>query len=164
MASNPLLADHHTGTARLGARRSWLPFAVAGTAAVLAGGFVAAAGGEDPTKHLAWASAYLVLVCGCSQLFVGVGAAALTRSSPSVRLVTWQLVGFNAGNAGVLAGTLSGARVVLYVASAVLVLTLASFAWSTAGARARRGAWLTVYRVVLVLLVISVPVGGVLRH
>ncbi len=131
--------------------------------AVLAGGLVAAAGGEAPSRHLSWASAYLVLVCGLAQVFLGgVQFLATTPSSPP--LLAWQSVTFNLGNAGVLAGTLSGFWPVLDVGGAVLLVSLGLFAWAT---RSLDGRWPLLgaaYRVALVLLAVSVPIGCVLAR
>lgn len=133
----------------------------AGALLVLAGGFVAAAGGEAPSRHLSWASAYLVLVCGSAQIFLGGGQAFVGSRAVPPRLAAVQLAAFNLGNAGVLAGTLSGAAPVLYAGSAVLLVALALFAWSTRSATGPR-LHVTVYRIVLVALAVSVPIGGVL--
>jgi hypothetical protein len=142
-------------------RRSWAPFVGAGALLVLAGGFVAAAGGEAPSRHLSWAAAYLVLVCGSAQIFLGGGQALVGSRPVPPRLAAVQLAAFNLGNAGVLVGTLSGTAAVLYAGSAVLVVALALFAWATRSTVSPR-LRVVVYRVVLVALAVSIPVGGVL--
>lgn len=157
----------HTGArvepGTIGAPRTWAPFVAAGAALVLAGGFVAAAGGEAPSRHLSWACAYLVLVCGSAQVFLGGGQALIASRPPRPLVRAAQFGAFNLGNAGVLAGTLSGVTGVLGVGSAVLVVALGLFAWATrdtVGPRLR----VVVYRLVLVALAVSVPVGGALAH
>ena len=146
---------------RAAGSRSWAPFVGIGSLLVLAGGFVAAAGGEAPSRHLSWACAYLVLVCGSAQIFLGGGQALVGSRPVSPRLAAVQLSAFNLGNAGVLVGTLTDVTGVLYAGSAVLVAALALFAWST---RSTTGSRLQValYRGVLVVLAVSIPVGGVL--
>ena len=138
-------------------------FVVVGAVLVLAGGFVAAAGGEAPSRHLSWASAYLVLVCGSAQVLLGGGQALLARRLPGPSLVAAQFAAFNLGNAGVLAGTLSGVTGVLYAGGAVLVVALGLFAWATREAVARHRLVIA-YRAALVVLAVSVPVGGALAR
>lgn len=147
----------------VGAPRIWAPFVAAGAALVLAGGFVAAAGGEAPSKHLSWACAYLVLVCGSAQILLGGGQALIGSRHPRRALLAVQFTAFNLGNAGVLAGTLSGVAGVLYAGSGVLVVAVGLFAWGTKDAAGRHLA-VVGYRVVIVALAVSVPVGGVLAR
>lgn len=145
-------------------RRARVLFVAASVVAVLAGGLVAAAGGEAPSHHLSWAAAYLVLVCGLAQAFLGAGQFALTPGPPSTRVLAWQFAAFNVGNAGVLAGTLSGFLPVLDAGSVVLLVSLGTFYWSTRKATARRRLAAVAYRTLVVLLAVSVPVGAVLAR
>jgi hypothetical protein len=132
-----------------------------GALLVLAGGFVSAAGGEAPSRHLSWACAYLVLVCGSAQIFLGGGQELVGSRPVPPRLAGLQLLAFNLGNAGVLVGTLADVAAVLFAGSAVLVVALALFAWATRNA-AGPPLRVAVYRVVLVALAVSIPVGAVL--
>lgn len=149
------------GPARADSTSSWLPFVIAGAASVLAGGFLAAAGGEAPSRHLSWACAYLVLVCGSAQIFLGGGRVLVATRLPAPKVVAWQLGTFNLGNAGVLAGTLLATPVLLYVGSALLVTALVLFAWDTRGA-AQPGIRLVIYRLGVIALAVSVPIGAIL--
>ena len=77
-----------------------LPFVAVGIAAVIAGGATAAAVAYQPTEHLVWMVAYLVLVVGVMQCAFGAGQAWLAQDPPPGR-VTWGQWGvFNLGNAG----------------------------------------------------------------
>lgn len=140
-------------------------FGGAATVAVAAGGFVAAAGGVAPTRHLSWATAYLVLVWGLCQAVLGIGQFLVApRTSSPARVVTWQFVTFNLGNAGVLVGTLAGYTFVLDAGSAVLLVALALFTWATRSVAGGPRMAILAYRAVLIVLVASVPAGIVLAH
>ena len=109
---------------------SSLVFVVVGAALVLAGGFVSAAGGEAPSRHLSWASAYLVLVCGSGQVFVGGGEFLLVgrslpgpRQCPVRRLQPWQRRRARRDAVGADRGAVHG--------EPVLLVSLGLFAWAT---------------------------------
>ncbi|MGH9044532.1 MAG: hypothetical protein ACRDVP_06820 [Acidimicrobiales bacterium] len=87
----------------------------------------------------------------------------LTRNQPSGVLVPWEFAAFNLGCAGVLAGTLSKTLVLADAGSAMVFAALCLFAWSTKVALGRRIEILG-YRVVLVVLAVSVPAGAVLAY
>lgn len=142
--------------------RPWLPSLIAGGACVLAGGFVAAAGGESPSRTLSWACAYLVLVCGSAQIFLGEGRVLVATRPPAPTIIAWELGTFNVGNAGVLAGTLLEAPIAVYAGSAFLGAALGMFAWATRSALARPGKELVIYRLGIIALAVSVPVGAIL--
>lgn len=167
MRGSQLSAAHASSAAGpasgLGSAHRWVLFVAAGAVLVLAGGFVAAAGGEAPSRHLSWASAYLVLVCGSAQIFLGGGQALVGSRPPRPLLLAAQFTAFNLGNAGVLAGTLSGMTGVLDAGSAALVVAFILFAWATRDAVGRRR-FAAVYRVVLAALAVSVPLGAVLAR
>jgi hypothetical protein len=135
------------------------PFVASGAASVLAGGFVAAAGGVAPSPHLSWASAYLVLVSGSAQLLLGGGQALLASCPLRSGLVAWQFAAFNLANAAVLAGTLSGTKGVLDAGGVIFLVALGLFAWATKEPSGRHRSLAFVYRVGLLVLAVSVPIG-----
>lgn len=152
-----------------------VPFVALGIACVIAGGSVSAAIAPAPTEHGAWASAYLVLVAGMAQITLGIAQATLIPQFASRRVVVAQLVGWNAGNAAVLTGTLLDVGALVDLGGALLVgvlvgLALRSRTATCTGApngipRDRKGVRLLyVFRALLVLLVVSVPIGLVLQH
>lgn len=147
-----------------GARRSGVAFAAAGAMLVVVGGFVSAAGGEAPSRHLAWASAYLVLVCGVAQILVGGGQALVASDPPRREILVAQFCMFNLANAGILVGTLAGVTELLDVASALLIVALGLFAWTTRKVGRHRRRVLLGYRAILVVLGVSVPIGVMLAH
>lgn len=151
------------------------PFAALGVACVLAGGFVSAAIAPAPTEHGAWASAYLVLVAGVAQVALGIGQAALIPRLASRRVVAAQLAGWNLGNAAVLIGTLLGIAALVDVGGVLLVAVLAGVALRSRGAKAAHAAphpqqrtkqalLLYAFRGLLLLLLVSIPIGLVLER
>lgn len=149
------------------ARAAFVPAAVIGGVCIVAGGLLAAVSARAPSEGASWAAAYLVLVGGVAQIAFGLGRAAFDAAA-STRSVVAHLVAWNAGNACVLAGTLSGLTavvdvggVLLLVALLLLVPGLRRPAGSVDGA-ARWLLW--AYRAVVLLLVVSIPVGLVLAR
>lgn len=152
-----------------------------GAVCIVAGGLIAAITSPLELVHGSWLAAYLVLVCGVAQFAMGIvelgHAAGSAGEIPRSRGWT-QVVTLNIGNAGVIVGTLmrdplivDAAIVLLLVAFIIALLGSTGSATQSLGAlaglRHNGGAtqfltWL--YRVFLVLLVISLPVGAVLAH
>jgi hypothetical protein len=141
-----------------------LPFAAAGAVCTVAGGLVAAATAPVASELGSWAAAYLVLVAGVAQVALGGGQAVLAPAAPAGRAVGAELIGWNAGNGAVLAGTLLGRTWLADLGGALLVVALALVAWQLRGA-ARRPAWpLHAYRALVALVLVSIPVGLVIGH
>jgi len=142
----------------------------AGYLCIVAGGLVAAVTGPLDLVHGSWAAAYLVLVGGIGQLALGWVPGVLGR--PTDGGSAWAvLFAWNLGNAAVLAGTFTGRTIGVDVGSVLLVLALvlalvALSGWRSevlAGDRWRRLLGWS-YLGLLVLLVVSIPVGIVLAH
>lgn len=147
------------------ATRQWhaaRPFAITGAIAVVAGGLVAAATASVPTEKGSWAAAYLVLVVGVAQLSLGTGQALLAESLPSTRRVATEYTLFTIGNASVLAGTLSEIQFLIDLGGVALVAALVAFLLAVP----RRWApWpLTIYRLLIAVVLVSVPIGLVLAR
>lgn len=146
-----------------------VPFAVLGAGCVVAGGLVSAATAAVPSEHASWAVAYLVLVAGVAQAALGLGQAVLATRLPARGLVVTQVAVWNAGNAAVLVGTLTGLTPVVDLGGALLVVGLLLWAGGVRGARGRGGArWqvstLAGFRVLLLVLLVSIPTGLVLAR
>jgi hypothetical protein len=148
----------------MGARAfSALPFLSIGTACVIAGGLVSAVAAHAPTEHTSWAAAYLVLVAGVAQMALGAGQALLARGCPPPRLVVGELLTWNLGNAAVITGTVAGVTTVVDAGGAALVVALVLLLTASTGRR--RGGWpLWVFRGLIVVLLVSIPVGLVLAE
>ncbi|WP_197034735.1 hypothetical protein [Glycomyces sp. NRRL B-16210] len=143
-------------------RRGPGPLFIAGVVCVLLGGLVAAFTGPLDLPKGSWAAAYLVLVCGASSCAIA-AAQARPRTEPigpdaiRVQAAAWAL-----GNAAVLAGTLTGLPLVVDAGAALLIAALGLALALTRGAAPGRVR--TAYRIALIALVLSVPVGVALSH
>jgi len=137
--------------------RSALPFLVIGIAAILAGGLIAAAVAHAPSRNMVWMVAYLVLVVGLAQAAFGAGQAALATKRVPLLMVIIELLLFNVGNAGVIAGTLAGTFMPVIVGTILLLLGLGLFYYRSRGdgrERLRYG-----YQALLALIAIGALVG-----
>ena len=148
------------------------PWLVLGLVTTVAGGLVAAAVAHAPTEKPVWASSYLVLVAGLGQLGLALGRALLAPRPPTSGAVARDFGVFALGNAGVVVGTLTDALWLVDVGGVLLVVSLALMVWGVrAGVEAvehrprRWVVWLLwLYRVLVVVLLISIPVGLVLAR
>lgn len=131
-------------------------------ASVVLGGLVAAVTDPLGLGKGSWLAAYLVLVCGVAQHVM-----ALRRSRGTSGASTggaWAQLGlWNAGNAAVVAGSLAGVPGAVDAGSVLLVGALAL---ALRADRAVRGPVLRAYayRGMLLVLLVSIPVGAVLAH
>lgn len=171
--------------------RPGLAMAALGTAAVIAGGLVAAVTGPLALSRGSWAAAYLVLVCGVGQVAMA-AARLLARTDlaagarigadhggspgslgstiaeePAVsdrapRLGWQQLATWNLANALVIAGTLASSPWVVDVGGLGCVAALVMAARHARALRAGLGTG--AYRAVLALMAVSIPVGLLLSH
>jgi hypothetical protein len=140
-----------------------LGFVIVGGGCVVAGGLLSAATAHGPSEHATWAAAYLVLVAGVAQIVLGIGQAHLSDTPPSRRRLTAELVGWNVGNAAVILGTVTGATAVTDVGGALLVVAFGLLLSGVRSGPAPRVA-LWVYRSLLVILLLSIPVGLILAE
>lgn len=146
--------------------RAMRTFALVGLIAIIAGGLVAAVTGPTGFADGSWVAAYLVLVAGVAQMGLGVGQALLAAVIPSGRRRGWQLIVYNVANIAVLGGTLIESVVLVITGGGMLFVTLALFLAAVRHPRAH-GWYLALYRIVVAILGVSIPVGIVLsalRH
>jgi uncharacterized membrane protein len=144
----------------------WLPraallFVILGGACAIGGGLLSAVSAPAPSYHSSWAVAYLVLVAGVAQVVLGLGQATVVRTQLSRRILAVELLSWNLGNAAVLAGTLLAVPAALYLGTALLIATLVLILLVTRHAPRRLA--LTATRVIIVLLLISMPIGILLQ-
>jgi hypothetical protein len=143
------------------------PFVVVGVACVVVGGLVSAIAASSPSENSSWAVAYLVLVAGVAQVALGIGQSRLATTPPSTKVLLAEFTAWNAGNAGVIAGQLLGFEWLLDSGGILLVIGLALLFRGVRGAVPGAGApvWmLYVYRLVLLIILVSIPIGLVLGH
>ncbi len=140
------------------------PFRILGTAWIIAGGLVAAVTSPLQLAHGSWAAAYQVLVAGVAQNAFGTAQRALSTKPPSSRIVTAELLTWNVGSAAVIGGTLirnpyvvDGGGLLLVVALAIMIRTVRG-----KGSGPLWALWL--YRVLLVVILVSIPIGLTLAH
>jgi hypothetical protein len=117
----------------------------------------AAATAFTPSYLASWAVAYLVLVVGVAQIALGLGQAWLAREPLAARTVTWEVVGFNLGHVGVLAGQLLGVLLFTVLGSVLLVAFLAVMIGAVRGSA--RSGWRYAYWLVAAILLVSIPTG-----
>ena len=141
---------------------------IAGAVSVVVGGLAAAVTGPTEWSDGSWVAAFLVLVAGVAQLGIGAGQAYLVVTTPTVAFVTAQVVMWNVGCATVIAGTLLSSPATVAVASAPLVAALVMSMVALRGhSGAQRSVVLVGYRLLLLGVLVSVPIGlalSVARH
>jgi hypothetical protein len=142
-----------------------LPFIALGAISIVAGGLVAAVTAVSPTRHTTWAAAYLVLVVGVAQLGIGIGQALLAPKIPSSRLITAELLTWDIGNAGVIAGTLMNRVALVDFGGALLAISLVLFILGARGHTGRNRWLLYLYRALITIVLVSIPMGLIIsRH
>jgi hypothetical protein len=133
---------------------------IAGGVSVVAGGVAAAVTGPTHWSHGSWVAAFLVLVAGVAQLGIGAGQAYLSASPPTVAFVAAQCGMWNLGCAMVIAGTLMSSPVTVSVGSVPLVAAVVISVVALEGrSRTQRSVVLVAYRLLLLVVLASVPVG-----
>ena len=148
-----------------------------GAGAVVLGGLVAAVTGPLDLAHGSWAAAFLVLVCGVAQVAMGesrkrqppVRRRPPRSGSASGWTSGWTQWGcWNSGGVAIIVGTLVGRPWLVDLGSVLLfvALALALDATRTGGRRAGGDSrlWFVTYRVVLLVLAVSIPIGIALSH
>ncbi len=133
-----------------------------GVLGVVGGGLVAAATGPMGWTKGSWAAAYLVLVVGVAQYVMG----RMREGLPAPDGAGWlQLAAWDLGSLGVVVGTLVGVTAVVDVGSLVLVVALALALQGDLRAEgARPRAVVLGYRLMLLGLLVSIPIGMLLSH
>lgn len=137
-----------------------IPFLVAAAVGVISGGLVAAVTDPLDLEHGSWAAAFLVLVVGVGQAVLGAGQVHL-GARPDRRTVVAQMVSYDVASALVILGTLVTSPALVAVASALFLVSLVLFA-RVALVEGEAGPIRSLYLAVLVLLIVSTPVGIVL--
>jgi len=141
-----------------------LPFIALGTISIIAGGLLAAVTAISPTRHATWAAAYLVLVVGVAQLGIGTGQALLAPKIPSSRLITAELLTWDIGNAGVIAGTLMDRVALVDLGGVLLAISLVLFLLGARGHTGERRWLLRLYRLLITIVLVSIPIGLVISR
>lgn len=144
--------------------RTAAPFLVIGGLGILAGGFLSAISAAAPSYLASWAVAYLVLVVGFAQLLLGIGQDQLAVRRPSTGLVAAEVLAFNLANVAVLVGSLTSIVVLTWIGAALIVVAMVLFIWAARGGGSRHRWLLYLFRAMVVILLVSAPIGIVLAH
>lgn len=132
---------------------------VIGAVAVILGGLVAAVTGPLELSKGSWAAAYLVLVVGAAQVMMGSARQHWSRSGADAPDWT-QLALWNIGNIAVIAGTVAGSTIAVILGAAALAVALVlAFLATFRVAERRQRLLMLCYRILLVLLAVSIPIG-----
>jgi len=141
-----------------------------GYGCIIAGGLVAAVTGPLDLAEGSWLAAYLVLVGGIAQLALGWVPGVLGCSDAGDPGGWIPVVAWNAGNALVVVGTLLGLPLGVDAGSVLLIVALLLALMQLRGRSEPRAAGGPVrllgwaYLAVLIVLVVSIPVGIALAH
>ncbi len=101
-----------------------------------------------------------MLVAGVAQLGIGAGQAYLPATTPTVAFVAAQCGMWNIGCAMVIVGTLLSSPVTVSVGSAPLVAVVVMSVVALRGrSRTQRSVVLVAYRLLLLVVLASVPIG-----
>jgi len=134
-------------------------FFIVGVCSVVAGGLVAAVAGPLALTSGSWVAAYLVLVCGVAQCAFGAAQVSLARR-PLTGADFWTTLGcWNVGSAAVIVGTLIRQPIVVDVGGALLVVALIMLLRSVTPSPTRWRTLLWLYRAMIVILLVSIPIG-----
>lgn len=131
---------------------------------IVAGGLVAAVTGPLHLEHGSWAAAYLVLVGGVAQGALGISQYFLAPKGFIGWKVVAELVAWNAASALVIGGTLVANPWVVDAGGALLVAALALMLETVRGPGTKPGWALWVYRTLVAVVAVSIPIGLVLAH
>lgn len=141
---------------------SGIAFFIVGAASIILGGLAAAVTSPFGWDHGSWAAAYLVLVTGAAQMGLGIGQEHFAEGAVSGRVSAAELIGLNIGSVGVIGGTLAAAPWIVDIGGLLVLLALVLMLVAVRGTPMRPA--VVVYRLVIVLLVVSIPIGLVLAH
>lgn len=144
--------------------KSAIPFLVIGGISLVLGGVLSAASAGSPSYSSSWAVAYLVLVAGVAQLVLGLGQAGLASRELSPTFLSGEAVVLNLSTIAVLLGTLLATPALTYLGAALLVIALAMFIWAVRGAGRHLPLLLWAFRIMVVVLLVSAPIGLVIAH
>ncbi|MDQ0276232.1 hypothetical protein QO003_000535 [Arthrobacter silviterrae] len=144
--------------------KSAIPFLTLGGISLILGGVVSAASAGSPSYTSAWAVAYLVLVGGMAQLVLGIGQAELASKRLPAMLLAAEAALLNVSTVAVLLGTILTAPALTYAGAGLLLVTLVAFIWAVRGASQHLPWLLWAFRIMVVVLLVSAPIGLVIAH
>lgn len=144
--------------------RTATPFLVVGGLGIVLGGLFSAISAGSPSYLAAWAVAYLVLVVGVAQVVLGLGQARLAVHPPSDGVVSAEVLTYNLANILVLGGSMFSLTSLTWAGAALIVVAMGLFIWAARGSGSKQRWWLYGYRAMIVVILISAPIGIILAH
>jgi hypothetical protein len=135
------------------------PFVVIGSASIVAGGLVAAATRPAGFELGSWLAAYLVLVAGVAQIALGGGQAWMAQAPPRSSAVRAEAWWWNFGAAATIAGSLAAMPLITTAGGAASIVALALFLRGVRAHATGVGRLLSLYRGVVVIVMVSAPIG-----
>lgn len=134
-------------------------FVLVGCASITAGGVIAAVSRPAGLERGPWLAAYLVLVGGVAQIALGAGQAWMSAEPPGPRAVRRDVGAWNLGLAATVIGSLASMPIVTTVGGVATILALSLFLWGVRRCGTTRRWLLASYRCLVVLVLVSTPVG-----
>lgn len=134
-------------------------FAIIGAICIVAGGLVAAMTRPTGFELGSWTAAFLVLIGGAAQITLAVGQSWLALEHPPARRVHVEVVFWNIGVVGTIAGTLLGSPIVTTVAGCALIPALALFIVTTGSPSLNNRVVRLTYQVLVGIVLVSIPIG-----
>ncbi|MDN5880579.1 MAG: hypothetical protein ACTHWW_00790 [Arthrobacter sp.] len=144
--------------------RTATPFLVIGGLGMLLGGLFSAISAASPSYLAAWAVAYLVLVVGVAQVVLGLGQARLAVKTPSEGFVSAEVLTYNLANIAVLGGSMFSLTLLTWIGAGLIVVAMGLFIWAARGAASEQRWWLYGYRAMIVIILVSAPIGIILAN
>lgn len=139
-----------------------VPFVALASVSIVTGGLVAAVTGPTDFDEGSWLAAYLVLVGGVALIVLGVGQAIFARQPPTRSVIATELATWVLSAATIIVGTLAEAVVLTIVGGLLLLGVLVLFAAAVRDASGIGGRLIWLYRAMIGILVVSIPIGLVL--
>lgn len=142
-------------------------FLVVGSICIVAGGLMAAVTRPSGFQLGSWVAAYLVLVGGVAQIALAAGQAWLADERPHQTAIRAELATWNIGVVATIAGTLLSAPIVTTFGGIMSIGALSLFLAGVRNARSGPQRIRVVYAVLIVIILVSTPVGlslAWLRH
>ncbi len=144
------------------------PFVWVGSTLIVSGGLVAAVTRPTDFELGPWLAAFLVLVGGVAQIALGAGQAWISRTTPSPGLVRSELATWNLAVLLTVIGSCVPLPISTLVGGVVMLAALGAFlAGVRSTAASVRARVVVLYRAVVVVVLVSTPIGLVLsfaRH
>lgn len=138
------------------------PFVVVASTSIVVGGLVAAATGPTDFDKGSWLAAYLVLVGGVALMILGIGQAVFARRPPARSMITVESILWVLSGVAVIVGTLGELVALTIVGGLLLLVVLVLFVAAVREPSGIGGRLIWVYRAMIGILVVSIPVGLVL--